>query len=70
MSFDVFDPDSEIVPDFCRDVLGIEAASQETSPEAALTGSSFLLIAYGLFTGLLIGFALGALAQLTLLAGR
>ena len=70
MSFDVFDPDSEIVPDFCRDVLGMEAASPETSREAALTVSSFLLIAYGLFTGLLIGFALGALAQLSLLTGR
>ena len=70
MSFDVFDPDSDFVPDFCRDVLGMEVSSPETSPQAALTSSSFLLIVYGLLVGLPLGFVLGALAQLTLLTGR
>lgn len=70
MSFDVFDPDSEIVPDFCRDVLGMEPTPIGTSQETTLTDNSFLLLVYGLFVGLIIGFSLGILAQATLLAER
>lgn len=52
MSLDVFDPDSDILPDFCRDVLGMEPTPLGTQPEAVLNGSSFLLLAYGLLVGL------------------
>lgn len=69
MSFDVFDPDSEIVPDFCRDVLGIEPTPQGTQPETVLNGNLFLLLVSGLLVGLFLGFSLGVLAQTTLLAG-
>ncbi len=70
MSFDVFDPDSEIIPDFCRDVLGIEPPPLGTQPETVLNGNSFLLLVYGLLIGSILGFSLGVLAQTTLLAGR
>ena len=69
MGLNVFDPDDETLPDFCRDVLGIEPAPPGTQPEAVLNGNSFLLLAYGLLVGLVIGFWLGTLAQTALLAG-
>jgi hypothetical protein len=69
MSFDVFDPDSDIVPDFCRDVLGMEPTPQETRQDAVLNSNSFLLLVYGLFVGLILGFSLGMLVKTTLLAG-
>jgi len=70
MSLDVFDPDSDILPDFCRDVLGMEPTPPGTQPETALSGNSFLLLVYGLLVGSILGFSLGVLAQTTLLAGR
>lgn len=70
MSLDVFDPDSDILPDFCRDVLGMEPTPPGTQPESVLSGDSFLLLVYGLLVGSILGFSLGVLAQTTLLAGR
>jgi hypothetical protein len=70
MSLDVFDPDSDILPDFCRDVLGMEPTPPGTQPETVLSGDSFLLLVYGLLVGSILGFSLGVLAQTTLLAGR
>lgn len=75
MSLDVFDPDDDTLPDFCRDVLGMEPTPPGTQPETVLSGNSFLLLVYGLLVGsitlvLCIGFSLGVLAQITLLAGR
>lgn len=70
MSLDVFDPDSDILPDFCRDVLGMEPTPPGTQPETVLSGDSFLLLVYGLLVGSILGFSLGVLAQTTLLSGR
>ena len=69
MGINVFDPDDETLPDFCRDVLGMETSPFETSQQALLTGNTFLLLVYGLLMGLVIGFSLGALAQTALLTG-
>ena len=70
MSLDVFDPDDDTLPDFCRDVLGMEPTPPGTQPETLLSGNSFLLLVYGLLVGSILGFSLGVLAQITLLAGR
>lgn len=70
MSLDVFDPDDDTLPDFCRDVLGMEPTPPGTQPETVLSGNSFLLLVYGLLVGSILGFSLGVLAQTTLLAGR
>lgn len=70
MSLDVFDPDDDTLPDFCRDVLGMEPTPPGTQPETLLSGNSFLLLVYGLLVGSILGFSLGVLAQTTLLAGR
>ena len=69
MGLNVFDPDDDTLPDFCRDVLGIENFSFEVSQETVLTGNSFLLLVYGLLMGLIIGFSLGTLAHTALLVG-
>jgi hypothetical protein len=69
MGLNVFDPDDETLPDFRRDVLGLETSSLEASRQTLLTGDSFLLLVYGLLVGLIIGFSLGVLAQTALLAG-
>lgn len=70
MSLDVFDPDDNTLPDFCRDVLGMEPTPLGTQPETLLSSNSFLLLVYGLLVGSILGFSLGVLAQTTLLAGR
>jgi hypothetical protein len=69
MGLNVFDPEDETLPDFCRDVLGLEASANEAAQEMVLNGNSFLLLVYGLLVGLVIGFSLGALVQTRLLAG-
>ncbi len=69
MGLNVFDPEDETLPDFRRDVLGLEASAIEASQDMVLNGNSFLLLAYGLLVGLVIGFWLGTLAQTALLAG-
>jgi len=59
MGTDVFDPDNETVPDFCRDVLGWQTATPE-SPEADLAGGKTVLaFVMGAFFGLAIGYTLG-----------
>ena len=70
MSLDVLYPDDDTLPDFCRDVLGMEPTPPGTQPETVLSGNSFLLLVYGLLVGSILGFSLGVLAQITLLAGR
>jgi hypothetical protein len=69
MGLNIFDPDDETLPDFCRDVLGMEPTPIGNQPEAILNGNSFLLLVYGMLVGLIIGFSLGTLVQTALLAG-
>ena len=69
MGLNVFDPEDDSLPDFRRDVLGLEPSATEAAQEMVLNGNSFLLLVYGLLVGLIIGFWLGTLAQTALLAG-
>jgi hypothetical protein len=65
----IFDPDDDSLPDFCRDVLGRETSRAKVAQKSLSMGNSLLLLAYGLFVGFLIGFWLGTLAQTALQAG-
>jgi hypothetical protein len=70
MGVNIFDPDDDSLPDFCRDVLGREPSSLTINKNGLVFGDALLFLAYGLFAGFLIGFSLGALAmQSAFLAG-
>ena len=51
MGMNVFDPDEETLPDFRRDVLGLEASATEPSQDMVLNGNPFLLLVYGFMVG-------------------
>jgi hypothetical protein len=53
------------LPDYCRD----ETAAIEHLREPLLTSNSVLLLIYGLTMGLVIGFSLGASANVVLVSG-
>ena len=58
-------PTSKPLPDFWRD----ETAAIEHLREPLLTSNSVLLLIYGLTMGLVIGFSLGASANVVLVSG-
>ena len=70
MGTDVFDPDNDTMPDFCRDVLGMEPTPLDAPPEALFTSNSVLLLIFGLLAGLFAGFSIGVSANTTLVSGR
>jgi hypothetical protein len=70
MGVNIFDPDDDSLPDFCRDIWGREPSVKHVVQGRPSFGDSLLFLAYGLFAGFVIGFSLGALAmQSAFLAG-
>ena len=60
MGTDVFDPDNDAMPDFCRDVLGWQTAATPESPQAVTpVGKIVWSFLCGVFLGMAFGFAIG-----------
>ena len=60
MGTDVFDPDNDAMPDFCRDVLGWQTDDTPESPRAVTpVGKIVWSFLCGVFLGMAFGFAIG-----------
>jgi hypothetical protein len=69
MGTDIFDPDNDTIPDFCRDVLGRKTPLLEMPQEEQFSDGSLLIFIFGLLVGLVIGFSLAVFANATILLG-
>ena len=60
MGTDVFDPDNDTMPDFCRDVLGWQTDDIPESSRAATTAGKIVwAFLYGVIMGMVFGFSIG-----------